>query len=141
MYEAQLPDDWTYILNDSGAKTVFCANDDIYRRVKETVLPNTPLVSHTFVLDHSSPDAAAATEEEYSFAHAMSKYEPDVDHKLTIAPTFDDLANLIYTSGTTGKVRMTTTTSNQECNIAKTNLFFLTLFVSASSSLSPRASN
>lgn len=96
MYEAQLPADWTYIVNDSGAKVLFCATQDIYDRVQKEVLPSTPSVQASLCLD-------AADGEPHAFATAMSSSSPDSDGKLIIPPTPDDLANLIYTSGTTGK--------------------------------------
>ena len=96
MYEAQLPADWTYILNDSGAKVLFCANDDIYDRVQAQVVPNVPALQETFSLD-------ASEGEPHAFATAMSKVEADTEGNLIIKPTTEDLANLIYTSGTTGK--------------------------------------
>ncbi|GMH72539.1 hypothetical protein TrRE_jg2028, partial [Triparma retinervis] len=37
MYEAQLPKDWSYILNDAGCKALFVANDDIFGRAGEEV--------------------------------------------------------------------------------------------------------
>ena len=96
MYEAQLPDDWTYITNDSEASVLFCATQDIYDRVTSEVLPQTPSVKATLCLD------APATE-----PFAFSKHMNDAQkHSVTspiITPTPDDLANLIYTSGTTGK--------------------------------------
>lgn len=96
MYEAQLPTDWTYILNDSGAKTVFCATPDIYHRVHTQVMPNTPHVQSCFCLD-------APLGESHAFATAMDRVEPDTEGKYIEAPTPDDMAGLIYTSGTTGK--------------------------------------
>ena len=51
MYEAQLPDDWTYITNDSEASVLFCATQDIYDRVTSEVLPQTPSVKATLCLD------------------------------------------------------------------------------------------
>mmetsp|Transcript_25308 Transcript_25308/g.36722 ORF Transcript_25308/g.36722 Transcript_25308/m.36722 type:complete len:722 (+) Transcript_25308:354-2519(+) len=95
MYEAQLPKDWAYILNDSECMAVFCATKDIYDRTKREVLPNTPYVKEAFCLD-------GKLGEPYVFATAMdiaSKQER-VD---IIPPSGEDLANLVYTSGTTGK--------------------------------------
>lgn len=94
MYEAQLPTDWTYILNDSGSSVVFCATQDIFDRVQRDVLPSTPSVTASLCLDAPQGEA-------HAFATAMSKAE--VDQSTIIKPTEEDLCNLIYTSGTTGK--------------------------------------
>mmetsp|Transcript_6941 Transcript_6941/g.14275 ORF Transcript_6941/g.14275 Transcript_6941/m.14275 type:complete len:696 (+) Transcript_6941:104-2191(+) len=96
MYEAQLPSDWTYILNDSGADAVFCATQEIYDKVQNEVLPSTPTVKSSLCLD-------APIEEPHSFEGALSSCEMDYNGSLISAPTPEDLAGLIYTSGTTGK--------------------------------------
>lgn len=98
MYEAQLPADWTYILNDSGAKLLFCATQDIYDRVQKQVAPSVPAVQEILCLD-------AAAGEPHAFATIMelTQAKSDTDGQLIITPSIDDLADLIYTSGTTGK--------------------------------------
>lgn len=96
MYEAQLPSDWTYILNDSGAHAVFCATQEIFDQVQNQVLPSTPTVKASLCLD-------APLEEPHSFEGALSACETDFNGSLISAPTPEDLAGLIYTSGTTGK--------------------------------------
>ena len=98
MYEAQLPSDWTYILNDSGAKAVFSANHEIWKTVQEEVLPETPLLSSNLVLTTpvDEPDA------EYALENVMARLGADSEGSLIVKPTPEDLANLIYTSGTTG---------------------------------------
>ena len=73
MYEAQLPSDWSYSLNDSGAKTVFCANKHIWQEVQDHVLPETPLLQNNVVLTASvdEPDAA------YSLENMMARIQSD----------------------------------------------------------------
>lgn len=95
MYEAQLPADWTYIANDAQCDVLFCANQDIYDRAKEQVIPQTPSVKATICLD-------AELGEQYAFSTLMEAAATK-DEASVILPTPDDLANLIYTSGTTGK--------------------------------------
>lgn len=101
MYEAQLPADWTYILNDSECSVLFTANDQILGTVRREVLPNAPMVKSTLSLD-------AAEGQAHAFATAMAAQEPDTAGKLIAEPTPEDLANLIYTSGTTGYERVCT---------------------------------
>jgi long-chain acyl-CoA synthetase len=92
MYEAQLPSDWSYILNDAGCEVLFCANQSIFDRVNDSVKKDVPTLKHVLAFD--------AKEGGHNFHTAMAK----ADAKATVlAPTPDDLANLIYTSGTTGK--------------------------------------
>eukprot|EP00978_Attheya_sp_CCMP212_P044640 scaffold317096_cov51-Attheya_sp.AAC.2 len=94
MYEAQLPSDWAYILNDSGSTALFCATQDIYDRVLKDVIPSAPLIKSTVCLD-------AKLGEPHGFATLMKQASAKTSSVL--APTPDDLANLVYTSGTTGK--------------------------------------
>jgi len=112
MYEAQLPKDWTHILNDSGCIALFCSTEDIYLKVKKEVLSNTPLVSEVLCLD-------APVDEPHSFRGAMNQAEMSYDNdEDVIEPLAEDLANLIYTSGTTGKPKgVELIHSNQVSNI------------------------
>ena len=96
MYEAQLPKDWTYIVNDSESSVVFCATQDIYDRFLAEVLPQTPSVKAVLCLDGEAG-------EQHVFATQMENASKNVDKSSIIKPSMDDLANLIYTSGTTGK--------------------------------------
>jgi long-chain acyl-CoA synthetase len=96
MYEAQLPGDWTYILNDSTAKVLFCATEDIFDRVQKEVLPSTPQVQASLCLD-------APFGEPHAFQTALAGSDLDANGSFIVAPLAEDLANLIYTSGTTGK--------------------------------------
>jgi long-chain acyl-CoA synthetase len=102
MYEAQLPSDWTYILNDSGAKVVFCATTDIYDVVRSQVRINVPTLQANVCLD--APDG-----EPFAYSTLMHHATADVDGQFVKLPTPDDLANLIYTSGTTGTSMQTHT--------------------------------
>jgi len=96
MYEQQLPSDWTYILNDSGARAVFCATQEIFDQVQREVLPSTPAVKSSFCLD-------APLGEPHGFQTALSTSKIDDNGSLIAPPIPEDLAGLIYTSGTTGK--------------------------------------
>ena len=118
MYEAQLPKDWTHILNDSGCCALFCSTEDIYMQVNKEVLSSTPLVHEVLCLD-------APADEPHSFIGAMNRAEHEnndvgmlgVDNGI-IEPCEEDLANLIYTSGTTGKPKgVELIHSNQVSNI------------------------
>ena len=95
MYEAQLPYDWTYILNDSSSCVVFCATQEIFDSVQKEVLPSTPSVKASVCLD--APEG-----EPHAFATLMAEHD-DQEGSLISEPTPEDLANLIYTSGTTGQ--------------------------------------
>mmetsp|Transcript_15704 Transcript_15704/g.28479 ORF Transcript_15704/g.28479 Transcript_15704/m.28479 type:complete len:713 (+) Transcript_15704:214-2352(+) len=117
MYEAQLPKDWTYILNDAGCCTLFCSSEDIYLRARKETLPNTPSVGERVIcLD-------APMGEPHSFGGAMARAREELgvgkeDGVGVVEPLAEDLANLIYTSGTTGKPKgVELIHSNQVSNI------------------------
>jgi len=118
MYEAQLPCDWQYILNDSGSSALFCATQEIYDQVQKEVLPSTPAVKACLCLD-------APLGEQHSFHTALSHSEIDDSGSLIVAPTPEDLAGLIYTSGTTGKPK----------GVELTNLNFCSNVIGATRSL------
>ena len=102
MYEAQLPSDWSYILNDSGCTTLFCATRDIFDRIQEQVLPQSPSVKATLCLD-SNNDEPFAFATYMKEAASSSSDDRSLIKSLIIEPSKEDLANLVYTSGTTGK--------------------------------------
>jgi len=103
MYEAQLPSDWSYIVNDSGCSVLFCANQDIFDRVQKHVVPSAPMLQASMCFD-GAPEGAP-----YSFKSAMVAAEVALSKESAtkvsggLLPLPEDLANLIYTSGTTGK--------------------------------------
>jgi len=110
MYEAQLAADWTYILNDSGVTTLFCATEEIFAKLHKEVLPSTPLVHATLCLD-------AELGQDHAFSTALDR--AFTSSSPVIAPTIDDLADLIYTSGTTGKPKGVELTHNNICTNVK----------------------
>lgn len=99
MYEAQLPKDWQYIINDSSATAVFCSTKDIFDCFQKEVLPMTPKVHSTLCLD-----AIGGEEYEYKTVTSHLSNRSFPEHlPIATSPDEEDLANLIYTSGTTGK--------------------------------------
>ncbi len=56
MYEAQQEKEWEYILNDCGAKLVFCANKGLADRIK-ALQPNLPRLEHVIRFDPDEQDA------------------------------------------------------------------------------------
>ena len=92
MYEAQLEKDWLYILNDSSAKVLLTATDEIYQRTKgftDTV----ESLAHVLCFD-----AAEGSSHSWA-AHLQAGAAAPVPPHM---PATTDIAGLIYTSGTTG---------------------------------------
>lgn len=88
MYESQLPDEWTYILNDSGAKVCFAATSGIRDKLAMQ-RDQTPHLKELLCFEDGSYDRLL----DQGAAHPISPPLPDDEA----------LASLIYTSGTTGQ--------------------------------------
>ena len=93
MYEAQLPKEWQYILNDSGAKAVFVANTAIMKEVAD-FRSELPELAHVVVMD------AEGAEPELTFTDFLTSGEQNP--VAAVSPDSDDVAGFVYTSGTTG---------------------------------------
>ena len=92
MYTAQQPKDWKYIIGNSDANVVLCANREVYDQIQ-------PLIEKYEHLQHAILLRGDAEHEDH-FDNLLEKgaespAEPE-------SPDKDDLAMLIYTSGTTG---------------------------------------
>lgn len=93
MYESQLPKDWKYIAEDSGAVVLIAANEQIYNSAKDWA-GTVGNLRHVICIN---TDAS----HEYSWAtHIKKGQENPVD---SVHPDSSEVAGLIYTSGTTGK--------------------------------------
>jgi long-chain acyl-CoA synthetase len=92
MYEAQLPKEWAFIINDCEAVAMIAATDDILKKV-EAIREKTPSLQHIIGLELPTTDAR-------SFAALLSAGEKAPVP--AIKPEPKDTACLIYTSGTTG---------------------------------------
>ncbi|CAM9535211.1 unnamed protein product [Ectocarpus sp. 6 AP-2014] len=93
MYEEQRPEDWRYILEDSGAKCLFVATKGIYRETFHFagVQGN---VQNVFCFDQPAGQPGSFKDLlDTSAEEKVPAYIPDPS----------ELATLIYTSGTTGK--------------------------------------
>ncbi len=92
MYEAQLPKDWKYILNDSEAVVLIVANEEIYEKTLG-FLDEIEHLNHLVCIESASED--------YSYASWMSR--GGASPVPSVEPDGSETAGLIYTSGTTGK--------------------------------------
>lgn len=96
MYEAQLPKDWEFIINDSDAKLLVVANDLIYNKVSQYVGTLGKLDS-IVAFDRTVPDDTC-------YKHLMSRQSTTFEGESSALTNIskDQLAFIIYTSGTTG---------------------------------------
>jgi len=93
MYEAQLPDEWRFILADSGATVVLGSNEHVVAALDE-MRPTLPDLRHVVSVHGPTDDPRSfASLLEYGRAHPTPSR----------TPAADSIAGFIYTSGTTGK--------------------------------------
>ncbi len=93
MYEAQLPKDWEFIVNDCEAKALIAATDAIVEKTK-SLLDSIPSLKHIISMDSATRTGGKIQ----SFKELIgTKTKVPVIH-----PAPSDTAALIYTSGTTG---------------------------------------
>lgn len=92
MYEAQLPKEWAFIINDCEAVAMIAATADILKKVEE-IQDKTPSLKHILGLDLPKSDPR-------SFGALLEAGEKNPTPM--IKPEPKDTATLIYTSGTTG---------------------------------------
>ncbi len=92
MYEAEAPEEWEFIIRDSGARVVIGGTRRVYDKLVE-MKPRLPSLEH--VMGIALPDT-----DENSFRSHLIRGGPNPVE--TARPGPDDLAAFVYTSGTTG---------------------------------------
>ncbi|MEL6345308.1 MAG: long-chain fatty acid--CoA ligase [Myxococcota bacterium] len=102
MYEKQNPEDWEYIIADSGAKAILVADDKVAAKIKG-IRERLPGVAT--VINLTGNDHADMTYQQVLDAGQGAPVQP-------ADPNPGDLAGLIYTSGTTGRPKGVKLTHN-----------------------------
>jgi long-chain acyl-CoA synthetase len=101
IYPNITPEEYQFILNDSGASLIFCSNQRLYELLRP-VIDKVPSVKEMYVFD---PVAGPKSWGELLSAGKQVLEREDFGHQLRdirAAVKPDDMAVLIYTSGTTG---------------------------------------
>jgi long-chain acyl-CoA synthetase len=91
MYQAQLPEEWRFILGDCEAQVVVTANETVDRAI-QSMRGSLPRVEHVIGLERPASDPDSW--------HALLAEGRSV---LPASPDPRSIANYVYTSGTTGK--------------------------------------
>ncbi|MCO6499047.1 MAG: long-chain fatty acid--CoA ligase [Vicingus serpentipes] len=89
-------EDYTYILNDCGAKIVFVSDVAILKKILN-IQPKTPSVEQVFIFNEGSSHTHYST-----LVEELLPADEEKIKSLMGQVNEDDLATLIYTSGTTG---------------------------------------
>ncbi len=90
MYEKELPRIWKHIIQDSGVKVIFTANETIHGQI-EAFQNQLPALEHLLLIDGAATTTMGQLEE-------TGRRQP----LPALRPTPNHIAVLIYTSGTTG---------------------------------------
>jgi long-chain acyl-CoA synthetase len=93
MYEAQLPKEWEFIVNDSGAKVLIVATDPIAEKTK-AFFDAIPALQHVVSMDSATKPSAKIHSFEEMTRESKTVPIAQIESK--------DTAGFIYTSGTTG---------------------------------------
>ena len=101
IYPTLVPDQIGYIIKDSEARTVICADSSLLEKVL-AVKDMVPLVKNLILMaDSPQGDVPSLREIKEQGDKALQK-DPDFFEKAASAVKPGDLASIIYTSGTTG---------------------------------------
>lgn len=92
VYETSSADQVEWIVKDSGAKAIFCADETLLKTYQEKA-GKLGTCEHVYTLDDGGFDALVGDGAGISDADVMDRAQ---------SVTHDDVATLIYTSGTTG---------------------------------------
>ena len=104
IYPTLTPPQVRYILQDSGAATLFLANREKFVELSE-ILDECPQLKHIVFFDAAgiTPAEGLTLAQLEQMGRELEQREPGVIDRLVAETTPDDLATIIYTSGTTGE--------------------------------------
>lgn len=106
MYESQMPKDWKYILEDSGAKVLLTSTYQIFESTRDW---NQEIDTLENVFCMALPE-----EDVTSFGALEARGRKNPTPRVEIDPTW--VCGFIYTSGTTGKPKGVLLTHNNICS-------------------------
>ena len=104
IYTTQAVDQISYILADSGARSIFISNRKLYRHARASLVDRKHVESLIFFYSDGTEhlDRALTLESVESTGREQARTRPDAFDAYLHAVRPDDLATIIYTSGTTG---------------------------------------
>jgi long-chain acyl-CoA synthetase len=104
IYPTLTPPQVRYILQDSGASTLFLANREKFVELQE-ILDECSQLKHIVFFDAESitPAEGLTLAQLEQMGRELEQREPGVIDRLVAETTPEDLATIIYTSGTTGE--------------------------------------
>ena len=103
IYPTLTPAQVRYILNDSGARLLFVADERKFNEVREAVSSCAAVEHVVFWEDSNQHDPGITLLQLEHYGEELFKQQPELIDMLTSAIRSEDLATIIYTSGTTGE--------------------------------------
>jgi long-chain acyl-CoA synthetase len=101
IYTSLPPDLVRYIIGNSGAKIVVCADRELWRKL-EAVRSGLPSVEHVILLEGAAPEGTRTLADVLDRGRRLEDRSPGLFERSAEAVRPDELASIIYTSGTTG---------------------------------------
>jgi len=124
IYTTQAVDQISYILADSGARSIFISNRKLYRHGRAALADRKHVESLIFFDSEAAEDLdqALTLESVENSGREQARMRPDAFDAYLHAVRPDDLATIIYTSGTTGEPKgVMLTHSNFMSNVVSIN--------------------
>jgi long-chain acyl-CoA synthetase len=101
IYPTLVPDQIRYIIRDSEARTVICADASLLKKVL-AIKEDIPQIKSLILMADNPPEGILSLREIQAKGDEALQRDPDFFEKAIAAVKPDDLASIIYTSGTTG---------------------------------------
>lgn len=102
IYTSQVPEQIRYIVDDSDAKVVFVADQELWKKV-EAVKKSLTKVTHYITFEAEAPEGVLTLSEVQERGREIFQRNPELFEKMAMAVQPGDIATIIYTSGTTGE--------------------------------------
>ncbi len=101
IYTSLVPDQVKYIIADSDAKFVVCADRELWHKI-EVIKGSLDRVSSYFFIESDAPEGVMTLGQVQEIGKKVATENPELFEKLIQNIQPEDIATIIYTSGTTG---------------------------------------
>jgi len=101
VYTSLMPEQISYIINDSDAAVVVCSNQELWEKIR-SIRQDLKNVKHFIAFDPVSSEDVLSLHEVMESGRRILQDNPEAFDKLALSTGPADLASIIYTSGTTG---------------------------------------
>ncbi len=114
VYQTNSPEECLYVLEHSGAKAIFCENEEQLAKLRE-IRSQLPALRHVLVFEGKADDALSL--EDLRDRATETSQEELAERTGAVLPA--DLATIVYTSGTTGPPKGCMLTHANLCSVVE----------------------